>query len=232
MYWLGFDCESSGLQVKTDSIIEVGAVLWDVQRRTPVMQYSALIKGNFAVTEEITRITGITKEDTEKFGIPFQDAVRGMGDLIRHASHIVAHNGTNFDRPILEAELLRHELPVPPHPWIDTAVDVEYPPSITVRKLSYLACEHGFLNPFAHRAVSDVLTMMKIVGAYDEAQILKWSSSPPVTIRAKVTYDDRLLASARGYRWDAERKFWIKSIKEFQLEAEMQGAPFEIVRVL
>lgn len=231
MYWLGFDCETTGLDVRKDSIIEVGAVLWDVERKAPVMQYGALIKGNFTVTEEITRITGITKEDTDKFGIPFQDAVRGMGDLIRHASHIVAHNGTNFDRPILEAELLRHELPVPPHPWIDTAVDIDFPAELTVRKLSYLACEHGFLNPFAHRAVSDVLTMLKIVGQYDAKQILAWAASPPVTIRAKVTYDDRLLASSRGYRWNAEKKYWVKTLKEFMLEDERKQASFEIERL-
>jgi DNA polymerase III subunit epsilon len=231
MYWLGLDFETTGLDTKKDSIIEVGAVLWDVKRKSPAMQFGALIKGNFAVTPEITRITGITKEDTDKFGVPFREAIHEMGKMIPHASHIVAHNGTNFDRPILNSELLRHEMPVPPHPWIDTAVDVDYPPEVTVRKLTYLATEHGFLNPFAHRAVSDVLTMMKIASYYDPEQILKWAASPPVTIRAKVSYDDRLLASARGYRWDAERKFWIKSIKEFQLEAEKQGASFEIVRL-
>lgn len=231
MYWLGFDCETTGLQVATDSIIEIGAVLWDVERKAPVMQYGALIKGNFAVSEEITKITGITKEDTDKFGVPFREAIHEMGKMIPFATHLVAHNGTNFDRPILEAELLRHEMPVAPHPWIDTAVDIDYPPSITVRKLSYLACEHGFLNPFAHRAVSDVLTMMKVASFYDPEQMMKWAASPPVTIRAKVTYDDRLLASARGYRWDAAKKFWVKSIKEFQLEAEKQGASFTIERI-
>lgn len=230
-YWLGVDFETTGLDVVKDSIIEVGAVLWDVQRKVPMVQYGAMIKTTGEVSDEITRITGITKDDLERFGVGFCEAMAEISKLLPHASHIVAHNGTNFDRPILENELRRHGLEIPSMPWIDSSVDIDYPQNISIRKLSYLAAEHGFVNPFEHRAVSDVLTMMKIVSEYDADDIVKWSSSPIVILQAMVSYDDRHLASARGYRWDAAKKIWSKSVKDFKVEDEERAAPFRIQRV-
>lgn len=225
--WLGIDFETTGLDVQNDLIIEVGAVLWDVQRRLPVVQFGALIKTEVSISKDITSITGITNEDVAKFGIPFERAAIELEFMAKDASHLVAHNGTNFDMPLYFASLNRIGKATPRMPWIDTSVDIDFPAHISTRKLSHLAAEHGFINPFQHRAVSDVLTMLKIASFYDFNQIESWSISPSVKLAARVSYDNRSQASARGYRWDAAAKSWVKTIKECQLKRETENSPFE-----
>ena len=228
MLFLGYDCESTGLNTKEDRITEIGAVLWDVKNKKPVEIYNCLVKVDKPLTPQITELTGLTNDILNKHGKAFVDAVKPMFELATHATHIVAHNGGNFDKPFLIEECVRNGVTPIDRPWIDSSVDIPYPASITTRKLVHLASEHQFLNPFAHRAVFDVLTMLTIISKYDAQEIIRYAESPNITLRAVVTYDERTKASSKGYRWDAERKFWIKTVKSFQLEKEKQESTFEI----
>ena len=119
---------------------------------------------------------------------------------------IVAHNGISFDKPIFYANATRWDMTAPLElPWADTMIDIPYDPSIQTKKLSYLAAEHGFLNPFPHRAVFDVMTMLKMIQDYDMEWLLKLSKEPLVTLIAATThpkYDggkSNEEAKARGY---------------------------------
>jgi len=78
-------------------------------------------------------------------------------------------------------------------------VDVPSPPQITTRKLAHLAAEHGFLNPFAHRAVFDVLTMLKILSCYPIENVIISSNQPLMKLVALVAFDGRYKAKARGF---------------------------------
>jgi DNA polymerase III epsilon subunit-like protein len=228
MYWLGYDLETTGLNVKEERITEVGAVLWDVKEKKPVEVYNALVKIDRPLTPAIVKLTGLTDDILSKHGKSFVDAVKGMFELATHATHYVAHNGSLFDQPFLKEECVRNGVTFLERPLIDSSVDVPYPAEISTRKLVHLAAEHNFLNPYAHRAVFDVLTMMTVVSKYDSEEIIRYSESPNVTIRAMVEYADRAKASTKGYRWDGEKKFWTKTIKGFQLEKEKQESTFEI----
>ena len=106
------------------------------------------------------------------------------------------------------------------------------PPAITTRKLTHLAAEHGFLNPFPHRAVSDVLTMLKVLSHYDIAPVLESARQPSFTVKACVSYDDREKAKARGYRWDAARKIWTKIVKGHRLNDEIEACKPEFAVVI
>lgn len=229
MLWLGIDFETTGLDTKNDRITEVGAVLWDPFEKKPLKIFHEFVKVDGPLTPEITQLTGLTSEMLDKYGKSFKQVAENMSEMFQHCTHVIAHNGSGFDRPLLQAECVRHEVGGWDRPWIDSSMDVPFPPSITVRKLTYLAAEHGFVNPFAHRAVFDVLTMLTVVSKYDPLEVVRWSESPAVTIRAKVEYADRQKASSRGYRWDAERKWWLKNIKQFQLEKEQQEAMFTVI---
>lgn len=228
MLWLGIDFETTGLDTQNDRITEIGAVLWDPFEKKPLKLFHEFLKVDRPLTPEIQKLTGLSDAILEKYGKPFKSVAENMAELFQHCSHVVAHNGTGFDKPLFKAECVRHKVGEWERPWIDTSVDVPFPADITARKLTYLAAEHGFLNPFAHRAVFDVLTMLTVISNYDPHEIVRWSESPAVTIRAKVDYADRAKASSRGYRWDAARKFWVKTIKEFQLEKERQEAMFTV----
>lgn len=230
MLFLGVDFETTGLDLKNDRITEVGAVLWDTDRKSPVEIFSSFMydKSYPELTPEITELTGITKDDLLERGFQPTIVFSTLLSLMDKADFVLAHNGTNFDRPMFEAEMTRGTLiPKDDVAWIDTSVDIPYPKKISTRKLSYLAVEHGFINPFPHRALFDVMTMLKVASFYDTQEIVRLSLSPSMTIRAVVSYDDRKLASERGYRWNAEMKFWLKTIKQCQLDNEIKDVPFK-----
>ena len=237
----GVDFETTGLNVNEDRIIEVGAVIWDTDRHAPVLMMSHFIEVDVPLSDEITKITGITSHDLEMWGhLP----TVGLGlllDFMREAEVVVAHNGTGFDKPLLEAEVARHHLTTqyPLLPWIDTSLDVPYPEMIKTRKLTHLAAEHGFLNPFAHRAVSDVLTMLKILSHYDVSEVLATSKLPTIRLVAVVKkpwHDlapegkkENDLARARGYRWDGAKKQWLKHVKQNRVAEETDHGEFQVV---
>lgn len=226
MLVVGFDTETTGLSVTEDHIIEVGAVLWDTERKAPMQMFSALIKGEHIgkLDPKITELTGIKNEDLEKFGVFADIALIDLTSMFLKAEAIVAHNGNLFDKPMYENNCKRHGIQVTKLPWIDTTCDVDYPTTITTRRLSHLAADHGFLNPFAHRAAFDVMTMLKVMGQYDFAQILTWSKAPTLEIRADSTFQQKELVKKQNYRWDNERKIWHKSIKDFHLESSIKAA--------
>lgn len=225
---LGLDLETTGLDVGTCQIIEVGAVLYDEKARKPVEIYSDLVWGA-KVPPEITALTGITQEECLDHGEIFEAIARTTVRLAKKADFVLAHNATNFDRPILERELRASIGHAPVWSWIDTSVDVPYPERITTRKLTHLAAEHGFLNPFPHRAVFDVMTMLQVVSHYDFGRVVELSQMPNVLLIADVPYDDREKAKARGYRWDKSTRTWRKTVKQHLVEQEVAAADFKVL---
>lgn len=229
MYILGLDLETSGLEAKTDRIIEVGVVLWCTKSHRPIQVYSDLILwDDLEVSEEVSRITGITTEDIRTFGVALPQALERVKQIATHADYIVAHNGNAFDRKFMEEAWQKEPTTRFNLPWIDTLTDIPYPSHITSRKLSHLAADHGFLNPFAHRAIFDVLTMLEVVSKYNIDEVAKLAESPTCRIYAKVTFEQKDLAKKEGFRWDAQARTWFKDIKEVHLKDKKY--PFEIYR--
>lgn len=218
MIVLGVDFETTGLNCNEDHITEIGAMLWDTGSNKPMNPIlSTFVKVPVALTEEITKITGITDADLRDHGYEPKVALGALAQMMGKAEAIVAHNGNMFDRPMLEGNAKRHSVEMPSKLWIDTTTDIEYPPTITTRKLTHLAAEHGFVNPFAHRAIFDVSTMLQVAGKYDWELMVKYAKSPTLVIAADVPYQQRELAKKQNFRWDGASKMWVKSVKDFQL---------------
>jgi DNA polymerase-3 subunit epsilon len=237
----GVDFETTGLDTANDRIIEIGACLWHVEQKRPVDMINWLVKPDGAVVSaEITRITGITQDDVETFGLPPVLALGTLVALLEKAEYVVAHNGKAFDKPILEAEIIRAAEPrymdFPAKiKWIDSDSDVPYPDSIQTRKLKYLACEHDFLNPFSHRALFDVLTMLRVVSHYDFKEIAALAAEPDVTLRilTPAPWEDGGAGNKKarecGFRYHGETKSWRKTTKQSRIEKETSAAlPFKV----
>ena len=136
-----------------------------------------------------------------------------------------------FDKPILDNEFKRIGTQPPTQTWIDTRVDVPYPDNIKTRKLTYLAAEHGFANPFQHRALFDVLTMLKIMGLYNMEDILFFAKQETVRVIAHVSFQQKQLAKDRGYHWDGEAKIWFLDMKKSKSLKEENEAGFPVTIV-
>jgi DNA polymerase-3 subunit epsilon len=167
----------------------------------------------------------------ENYGISFGNVATAVGNFAKDAEAIVAHNGNRFDKLFWEAAVRRGDAPAIDVLWIDTCTDLELPDGIRSRHLKYLAAEHGFLNPFSHRAVFDVLTMMTIFSQYPVETTMRLAAEPTVNLQALVSYDARAKASVRGYAWKPETKQWIKSLKLSRVEREQTECGFKTVKV-
>ena len=229
MKLLGIDLETTGLDVTKDRIIEIGMVLWETDTQTPIIVDSFYVNpGVDTWNAEAEAVNGISQETVEEYGIPTLQALDRVVAWGERCAYVVAHNGTGFDKPMIESEFEAYEMGLN-RPWLDTQNDIEYPESITTRKLMHLAAEHGFLNPFSHRAVFDVLTMFKILSCYDINQVIAYSLIPTVKVRSMQKFEDNEQAKARGFRWEPETKIWWRTLKQDKLEALQAEAPFKIV---
>lgn len=245
---LGIDLETTGLDTSKDRIIEIGAVVWDVDACTPLEIYSRFVvppEEFFPLNPEATRVNGIRDEWVKKFGVAFPLVA---ADLIKicerhNITHAMAHNGENFDKPLFMAEVARHygegNHILCKLPWIDTRVDLPFTEEPESRKLKHLALDHGFVNPFPHRAVFDVVTMLKVASRYEFPKIVEMSQIPWITVRALVDYDTREKAKELRYSWEkigdkTYTKQWVKKIRANQLDKEQELAAkkdFKVVRI-
>ena len=230
---LGVDFETSGLLDQNCRIIEIGAVLFDWDKKTPIEVFNVIVapQENWDMMPGAELSHGMAKPYVMENGMPSAAALTILDKLVGKADVLCAHNGTQFDKPLLKSESVRHEMwsQADGKIWIDTMTDVPYPDQIVARKLVHLAAEHGFLNPFAHRAAFDVLTMFEILSKYDINAVIQNAIAPTVKIRALASYEQRELPKARRYRWEPTTKVWWKEIKEFDLGKEEKEAPFKIV---
>ena len=233
MLLLGIDIETSGLDFVNDYITEVGAVIWDTDANGPKMIYNELIfKANPSLSNEIIELTGIEPDDLADYGRPPREVFGKLNDMIRSVNAVVAHNGEEFDKPFLIEEMKKYGMEMADKHWIDTMTNIEYPPRMRTTRLTHLAAEHGFLNPFAHRALFDVLTMLKVLSNYNIYEVIEISREPTYLVQAvcekpwldkgKPTQTE--IAKEHGFRWEAQEKRWLKKLRKSQLEALQEVA--------
>jgi DNA polymerase-3 subunit epsilon len=232
MIVLGIDFETTGLNPDADRVIEVGAVTWDTNTAMPLRLFSEFLwEPGLVVSEEVTAIHGITYDLLADYGRPYVSVFTVVADFMPEVEAVVGHNCTDFDKRFWEAECKRYGIQVQSKTWIDTAMDLKYPEHITTRKLMHLAAEHGFLNTFSHRAIFDVMTMLQIFQKYDPVAALEYAKQPMMLVQALVSYDDREKAKARGYRWQAETKRWLKPMRLPDVAVEKAECGFKIQEV-
>lgn len=235
MLLLGLDFESTGLDLVNDRVIEVGMVMWDSELRQPTRLEGFLVKPNDAIDPkhwaEAEKIHGIAWDTVDRYGMPDARAFAVVDTWLHTAEVVVAHNGCIFDRPMFEAWATRRGEPVVKRLWIDTRMDLPRP---LTGKLIYLAAEFGFVNPFPHRALFDAMSMMRILDNFDVQAVIARAKLPSVLVQARVNYSDREKAKDRGYYWESEKKRWVRTFKETEIEQEKidAGFPIQVVQML
>lgn len=230
MLVLGVDFETTGLDPEKHRVVEVGAVLWDTDVKMPLRIFSQFCWAEDYPEMEAAALDahGLTPMFLQRWGVNPAAVFLALNDHVSESDACVAHNGAQFDAGFYEAECKRAGIVPPKRVWIDTAMDLKYPEKMLTRNLVHLAAEHGFLNPFAHRAVFDVLTMLKVFQNYDPQVALEYAGQPFVKCIAVVSFADKDLAKARGYRWDPEKRDWWKVVRASDAEIEKQETAFTV----
>lgn len=236
---LAIDFETSGLEPSKDRIIEIGCALWDTDRKVVLEAAGFLLRLPIDVKLDpvITKLTGITPGDLEEFGGDLPDSLLRIARSCVKAgvSRLVGHNAKAFDRAFLLAEIGRLAV-VPPEvqalaalPWLDTMTDLPVPEEMKARKLVHMAADHGFLNPFPHRALFDALTCLRLLSSYPFDEVVRYADAPVVTLSAwGLPFDRKQEAKDAGFSWDATRKVWFRKVKDFQVAEVRAGLTFPV----
>jgi len=235
MILCGIDLETTGVEPEKSEITEIGWAIFDTNDWTkPLAMESKLCKIEGSVPAEIVELTGITDAILARSGSPIEYVIGHLHGHLDHfgVEYMVAHNGT-FDKDFLAHHSKVRGLPVIGREFIDSKNDIPFPKRIRNTNLVALAAEHGFLNPFPHAALFDVFTMMKVLSNYDINEVLAYRAEPKIFLQALVDYNNRQLASKRGYKWQECEgktfdKSWVKAVKKRFVEQELKEAPFTI----
>ena len=197
------DTETSGLDPKTGELLEVAVALWS-------LDLGLIRAGSIPVRAEANpamAVNGIPLALVHNWGWTQEAAQAWLTTMTAGADVLVAHNA-DFDR---------QWLPDLKRPWVCTCNDVTWPEPVQSRSLAAIALAHGVGVVDAHRALTDVMTIVRLFGAiqargYSVRALLEQGLRPKATFRALVTYDDREKAKQAGFRWEGATKSWLRTM--------------------
>lgn len=213
--------------------LEVGAVLLDTTTWKPIRIYSQLIHDpdHPVMGQKLVDLVGFDDDIKAEHGIAPLKAFNALNFLMEKADYFCAHNGRDFDKIVYEMECDRLGIEPVVRSWLDTKKDILFPEHIKTTRLTHLAAEHGFVNPFAHRALFDVLTMFKVLENYNVLEFRDRALQPEIKLLADVSYEDRNKAKNKGFFWDKEEKEWTKIVKAGDVETLLPKLGFKVRQI-
>lgn len=167
MTYLAIDLEMTGLNVKTDRILEIGALR--IEDGKPAGEFSALINPHCMIPETITQLTGITQEmadDGEELADVLARFLSFAGEL-----PLLGHN-INFDYSFLKQAFVNAGMSFE-RTGIDTLkLARRFLPQEQTKKLTALRTLFGIDTGAVHRALSDAyaaaLVYERLLNTYGE----------------------------------------------------------------
>lgn len=109
--YLVFDFETSGLDPRTDRIIQVG--LCRVSNGSIAKRQSWFVRQDVRIHPDATRLHGITAERIQEHGVSPHDSIARLMTEMQTARTLMGHNIHRFDVPFLIAECRRLGVELP-----------------------------------------------------------------------------------------------------------------------
>lgn len=231
------DTETTGLDWRAESIIELAMLAVDVDLQTgkPVGEvevYEDFEDPGRPIPPEIVKLTGITSQDVK--GQKLNEAK--IKDMVERADLIVAHNA-GFDRPFVEnrLEVFEHKA------WACSFQGINWKAQgMGSAKLEFLCSELGWFYD-AHRAQVDCHALLRVLSSPLQAeqsegsstglqQLFKAAENARTVVKAFGSpFETKDKLKARGYRWDAEARVWYTAVKSAEaLDAEAEWLKAEV----
>lgn len=210
------DTETTGLEQRSDKIIELAMLAVDVDLATgrpvgPVEVYEGFEDPGMPIPPKAREITGISDAMVQGHRL---DEAR-IAEMAARADLVIAHNA-GFDRPFVEARLPRFA----DKAWACSIQDMDWPAEgAGSAKLEFLAGERGWFYD-AHRAQVDCHALLQVLahplkasGQTGLARLLQQAGVPGFKLRATGSpFEAKDRLKARGYRWDGEAKVWSRTL--------------------
>lgn len=212
---LGLDLETTSLDTEKAKITEVGLIRCSLPGFHPIDVHSWLVTQSADDIEpDAMACNGIDAVTLATYGYGEGAVLTRLGKLMEDVDYIIAYNGRAYDKKVYETNCRRLGIAPVEKPWLDPLEDIDFPVTIHGRKLVHVTAEHGFVNPFPHRAVFDVVAMLKLCSMYDTDTLITNANTPRVELEALVTFAQKDLAKRLRYQWDVGTKRWIKSVRK------------------
>ena len=212
------DFETTGVNAEQDRIIEVGLIEFVVSDKKPpriVQMLSEIEDPKCEISKEISEITGIDQEMVTGRSIDWSK----VRSILERASLIIAHNA-EFDLAFLKN---RPELKGLDTHWACSMRHIDWAKhGFKSQKLTYLAADHGFLNPFPHRALFDCATTFKLISPYMSEMVENSYQKFFVVKAVNSPFESKDILKARRYQWSPQERCWYKVVLESKLEEERQ----------
>jgi len=169
MDFIAFDLETTGIQPKTDAVIEIGAVRF--RNAEAVGTFSTLINPGRPIPPEASAVNGIT-DDMVAGRAGIETVLTELADFCGELP-LVAHNAP-FDFKFLLTAVEKHRARAPKGVVLDSCALARIVfPGMFNYKLSTLVRHFGFPNGTFHRAEEDSvycgLLFARIVEALEKA---------------------------------------------------------------
>lgn len=218
------DTETTGFDPKKDEMIEMACAIFDEEESALVRCDSFLLKGT--QKDQAFSVNGIPQSLLDRYGYRRDYMKRDYSGLsIEGARCVVAHNAS-FDRQWLtRTEALGLE-------WVCSLKDIRWPRG--TGKLETLALNHGVAVLPGHRAIYDVLTLVRVFEAMPQfgttaKALIDEALIPRKTYRSCQTFSKNSEAQELGFSWNG--KAWMQRLTEDELRAVVSKATFAIVEV-
>jgi len=229
------DTETTGLDHRTDEIIELGMVKFDYLADGRIVgvrdTFSAFNEPCEPIPPEITAVTGIT--DDMVVGHKIDEAA--VTAFVEDAVIIIAHN-SGFDRKFAERYWSIFEQKA----WACSATELDWRQhGFDGAKLGYLLNGTGYFHQ-AHRAVDDCHALLEILdfqlrttGAPALALLLETARKKTIRVWAEQSpFELKDSLKRRGYRWsdgsDGRARSWYVDVDETAVETELAFLKAEI----
>lgn len=230
------DTETTGLNWRTDEIIEIGLVAFSFDGFGKIGDvigvYGGLHQPTTSIPPEITKLTGISDEMVAGQMIDMQQVRR----MVAPADLVIAHNAS-FDRPFCEAfsNVFANKA------WACSVSEIDWGSrGFEGTKLGYVIGQAGYFHE-GHRAVDDCFALLEVLdrhageGETPFAELVCNSGRSRVRIFAEHSpFEMKDHLKGRGYRWsdgsDGRPKSWWIEIDEDTLLDELHYLRSEVYR--
>lgn len=206
------DCESTGLETKTDRIVEIAACAFTFDQI--LTRYETLIDPECEIPQTSQDIHKISREMIQ--GKPKIAEV--LPDLLKMIQgHILIGHGITFDITLIAAEAKRHQIPcqIEQQPYFDTLRMARLYGESPVNSLQQLRQHFNIEPEGAHRAMSDVIVNIEVfkqlAKPYQTVEALTQLLQKPIRLKTMP------LGKHKGRRFDEipiEYLFWAEK-KDF-----------------
>jgi DNA polymerase-3 subunit epsilon len=218
----GLSASPNGLTGSKGVLAQVAAILYNVENRASISQFSTLLPVEINPQIGVNRIKpNVSQEVSEsllKTGLSVLDV------MALHADAIVAHNA-GFDRQWINGQIL------PAMPWICSYKDINWQP-IKNTDLVRLAVAHDVPIINAHDGLGDCQLLASIFSKRNDLEeLLADALRPKYRVKAMVTKEQKELAKDHGFKavynngvfshW--EKLINEKDLNEFPFDCQVVG---------